>query len=1341
VTDNVVDFEAWQDPDGMWWFPDTNPAEAEIGTTWYVDPQFEGAYLKLTVIGLVSGATAEIDFKDTATVTPASGGTNISADKAANAASPAYSTLGNIVIDENANNDFARNQNNTTLILSAPNGWRFNAGTGGVSYISGRDITAVSIAVTTTTLTVTLSTQNGANGDNADDVLTISGIQVRATNGGAIPSSETITRTGGTASIAGAVVNSTNFGSLSQVPGVTGNFTVSGFPTSVAPGTSGSVTVTAKDQFGNTVNSGPNQFLGTVTLSSSDGAASLPAPHAYVAADVGVFTFTGVTLNTAGTQSLTATSGALTGSQSGIAVTEPHFTSVISPVSVTYGDSDSYTITITNSDGGADSLGSVIVAIPSSMGSLTAPSVVATDPGPNPRSWSVSIVGSEIRAMRTGTDVTDIDTGGKVLITFSATATSAGSATWATQAFAGSGFSGMTLAITGTQPGVTVNQRALTITANDQNKTYGNSFLFAGTEFTSGAGQLVDTDSVSSVTLSSDGAPATSTRTGAGPDYDIVASGASGLGLDNYDITYVAGHLHIQKRTLTITAEDQFKTYGDIIVFSGEEFSTGVGQLVNGDSVTGVLLTSAGSSATAPVSSPSPGYAIAPSAALGSGLGNYEIIYVEGNLHVNRRAITVTAVPFTKVYDGGLLTSATPLITSGTLANDDSPMFHQRFDSKHVGTGKTLVPSGHVNDDNGGSNYLVNFVNDTSGVITAAALAISAAIDAKDYDGTTGSSGIPTVSGLQSGDAVTGLAQAFLSKNVLGPLGSTLQVTAHTVDDGNGGNNYLVETMTAAGTITRSSLMIIAQTDTKAFDGTVNAAALPTVSGLKPGDFVTGLSETYDTPDQGTGKTLSVATYTLDDGNLGANYLVTTVSDPTGVITPAPVTSSLSVASTSVQYSDLLNVTVTLSPGRVFGHDPATGVQFRLDGANLGIVLALAESGSDLTASLTTSILMAPGAHWVTAEFTNVNANFTVQDPTAQSITVEPEYARVEYTGPSRVSTSSASSRSFSTVLTASIRDITAESDEPAFDANAGAIANARVTFVNRATGNPIAPGAVNLPVSATTDPTVGNVHFAWTDSIASDVQDFVIGIVVSNFYTRNSTSDDVVLTVARPVIESINGRGAIVNHSPTGSYAPDSGLRTTFGFSAESNRSLNRIQGKVTILLRRGGRTYLIRNAAMDSLTIPSMSPVGTVPALLICKATLTDMTDKLNPIPLIESESTQLILAVTDRGEPGRMDSIAIVFRDSRTGEVFYASHASATTIVEQSLSSGNIQVRRATEPAEVGQLSVEPSANRGADSSDPAPARATKIPVGLYTGVVDRAIDAMSTRPGRLKRPRGR
>ena len=48
------------------------------------------------------------------------------------------------------------------------------------------------------------------------------------------------------------------------------------------------------------------------------------------------------------------------------------------------------------------------------------------------------------------------------------------------------------------------------------------------------------------------------------------------------------------------------------------------------------------------------------------------------------------------------------------------------------------------------------------------------------------------------GDTVTGLSQAFASKNVLGANGSTLAVTGYTVNDGNGGNDYTV-------TLTRAS--------------------------------------------------------------------------------------------------------------------------------------------------------------------------------------------------------------------------------------------------------------------------------------------------------------------------------------------------------------------------------------------------------------------------------------------------------------------------------------------------------------------------------------------------------
>ena len=76
--------------------------------------------------------------------------------------------------------------------------------------------------------------------------------------------------------------------------------------------------------------------------------------------------------------------------------------------------------------------------------------------------------------------------------------------------------------------------------------------------------------------------------------------------------------------------------------------------------------------------------------------------------------------------------------------------------------------------------------------ITPAPLTITATSDSKVYDGTTSSTAIPTTSTLYYGDTVTGLTQAFSSKDVLGTGGSTLDVTGYTINDGNGGNDYTV---------------------------------------------------------------------------------------------------------------------------------------------------------------------------------------------------------------------------------------------------------------------------------------------------------------------------------------------------------------------------------------------------------------------------------------------------------------------------------------------------------------------------------------------------------------------
>ena len=105
----------------------------------------------------------------------------------------------------------------------------------------------------------------------------------------------------------------------------------------------------------------------------------------------------------------------------------------------------------------------------------------------------------------------------------------------------------------------------------------------------------------------------------------------SAPGLGNYTITYVDGELTVNPAPLTITADDRSKVYGQTVVFAGTEFTTS--GLLNADSVTSVTLASAGAPATATVAG-SP-YAIVPSAAVGTGLGNYTISYVDGELTVN----------------------------------------------------------------------------------------------------------------------------------------------------------------------------------------------------------------------------------------------------------------------------------------------------------------------------------------------------------------------------------------------------------------------------------------------------------------------------------------------------------------------------------------------------------------------------------------------------------------------------------------------------------------------------------------------------------------------------------
>ncbi len=137
----------------------------------------------------------------------------------------------------------------------------------------------------------------------------------------------------------------------------------------------------------------------------------------------------------------------------------------------------------------------------------------------------------------------------------SVTLTSGGAAAGATVALSpytivpsaavGSGLTNYTM--TYNNGSLTVNAKALDVTANNRTKTYGDAITFAGTEFTTSG--LVNADAVTHVTLNSSGAAVGATV--ALSPYTIVPSAAVGTGLTNYAIAYHNGALTVNVKVLT----------------------------------------------------------------------------------------------------------------------------------------------------------------------------------------------------------------------------------------------------------------------------------------------------------------------------------------------------------------------------------------------------------------------------------------------------------------------------------------------------------------------------------------------------------------------------------------------------------------------------------------------------------------------------------------------------------------------------------------------------------------------------------------------------------------------
>lgn len=360
-----------------------------------------------------------------------------------------------------------------------------------------------------------------------------------------------------------------------------------------------------------------------------------------------------------------------------------------------------------------------------------------------------------------GNNLVNGDTVASVSLSSPATVTSnVGSyATTGSNAVFGTGFaSNYRISYVDNPAGLSVTPRPLTLIPDAVSRVYGDVNPASGT----GSGDnLVNGDTVASVSLSS---PATVTSN-VGSYASSGSNAVFGSGLaSNYTISYAANPtgLNVTPRALTLAPETTSRVYGN-----ANPASTGAtvvaGSLVNGDTVTGLAL----SSAATPASNVGT-YATSGSAALfGSGLASNYSISFDSNptgLIVTPRPVTLTPNVVSRLYGDPNPNSGTASGRPGGLANGDTiasiVLASPATGTSNVGSYRTSGANA-VFGSGLASNYLISYADNPAGLlVTPRPLTLLPNALARVYGDANPVSGAATVSGgtLVNGDALAGIA-------------------------------------------------------------------------------------------------------------------------------------------------------------------------------------------------------------------------------------------------------------------------------------------------------------------------------------------------------------------------------------------------------------------------------------------------------------------------------------------------------------------------------------------------------------------------------------------------------
>jgi len=362
-----------------------------------------------------------------------------------------------------------------------------------------------------------------------------------------------------------------------------------------------------------------------------------------------------------------------------------------------------------------------------------------------------------------------------------------------------------------------ISQQTLTVSgATASNRVYDGTTTAAVTSL----GTLATVISGDVVTLTG---PTTGTfsdkNIGTGKTVTIAGLGLAGADAANYVLSSptTTATANITVAPLTVTATTQTKVYGSAdpaLAYSGTLFA--------GDSFTGALTRATGETVgTYPITQ----------GTLSAG-ANYAVTYVPANLTITPKPLTITGITANnKVYDG--TTAATLNIGSvalvGVEAGDVSNVSLSgtatgTFDTKNVGTSKTVNFSGLSLTGSAAGNYSIATTASTTANITVAPLTVTADAKTKVY-GTADPAFTYAASGFVGGDTagvITGSLTRVAGENVAGGPYQIQQGTLSTV-------NYAITYVPAALTITKATATVTLGNLNATNDGTGKAVSVVTV--------------------------------------------------------------------------------------------------------------------------------------------------------------------------------------------------------------------------------------------------------------------------------------------------------------------------------------------------------------------------------------------------------------------------------------------------------------------------------------------------------------------------------